>query len=40
MDERMAAVYAKLIRAGIRELEDIPEHLRPLVKEMLENATV
>jgi hypothetical protein len=39
MDQTMAAVYAKLVRAGVREIESVPDHLRSLVEKELENET-
>lgn len=33
----MARVYADLIRKGLKTIEDVPEHLREAVLELLEN---
>lgn len=32
----MARVYADLIRKGLKTIEDVPEHLREAVLELLE----
>jgi hypothetical protein len=39
MEQMMAVVYAKLVRAGVREIESIPDHLRSAVEKELENET-
>lgn len=33
----MAKVYADLIRKGLKTIEDVPEHLRAAVEELMKN---
>ena len=33
----MAKVYADLIRKGLKTIEDVPEHLREAVEELMKN---
>lgn len=37
--ERMAKVYAALIRKGLKTLEDVPTNLRDAVAKLLEEGT-
>ena len=37
--EKMTPVYAALVRAGLRTLEQVPEAIRPQVKILLEGGT-